>query len=1046
MDEYQGPALGDLPVSRLAMRCVLPSFPILAWGDGHELPGEEEADGSDPAPERVAAVVALPGVEPDLLARFRDAVIAGEPGARRAWTAVTASVRSILPDVDADLRSSLQSRSYGDAARDAPVVVALATMVGDHETVVTARVVAARAAFAMRDLDSTIAHYELALGVEDASRTVRCAVHDNLALALTQRGGDDDLDRAVEHFTLALALADTPADRTAVRSNRADALTALGYFDLAVVEREAVVRVWRDLGMPPVRIAVALDNWALALQSAGELERALAPLVEAAGIFPHDELAHRSTNAMARQQVLSQLGRTDEAAAAFVEAFDLAREAARAELEPAHFRAGLRQALHTCPQPHPDSVAWFVAALGARAEERRQDAEAAFSRAAAIARDVGDSLMFLRCAANVAAMYADFGEAGAATALCRQVRGDALSRGLAAPAAMVTGTMAVLRSGASEGDIAPVRLFAESERLDQVNRAVMDEVGVPPDHFERHAAHSVGKLEMAIASIAHDAGADRLAETYLRAALAALDGLDAPFERLNRTAGLLDVIRGDVSRRSEAEAVAADLLRLLSASDLPDQGRLVGHRALAAFLGAGDAASLPHLRAAADAHERLRRGQQDPDRREGLERSHQVIPALVSALVAQDAPADQILTALQRGRARRLLDVLGERSGGSAEPPDAETVRRLVARLGADQALVEITAVHDGLLALVVTADAVHPVHVTGSLDALAVAQWGDAEVRAADVAGVVRGSPLLAELVAGVETVLPRGAGVLVVTDNAMANLPLHLVPVDGSTWGRRRSYGRVAAAGVLAHSPAPRGWQGVSLVAGDSRGDLPGAAAECAEIAALLGTEPVVGPACSLDRLSRRLQRDLDVVHLAVHGRADVRRGGRGSLLLADGDEHVAWTPFDELARLPWRAQVIVLSGCSTAVGGPRDGVGLYGVAQAAAEAGATTVLASLWPVADDAASAVMTALHRELAGRRAAGDASVDLRDLLRTAVVAVSGTSTADHAPVRGGREFGAPAGVAAPPVPHVPDTLRDALRWDGFVVLGDPVVHLQRAQV
>lgn len=37
------------------------------------------------------------------------------------------------------------------------VVVALATMVGDHETVVTARVVA-RAAFAMRDLDSTIAH------------------------------------------------------------------------------------------------------------------------------------------------------------------------------------------------------------------------------------------------------------------------------------------------------------------------------------------------------------------------------------------------------------------------------------------------------------------------------------------------------------------------------------------------------------------------------------------------------------------------------------------------------------------------------------------------------------------------------------------------------------------------------------------------------------------------------------------------------------------------------------------------------------------------
>lgn len=197
---------------------------------------------------------------------------------------------------------------------------------------------------------------------------------------------------------------------------------------------------------------------------------------------------------------LSQLGRTDEAAAAFVEAFDLACEAARAELEPAYFRAGLRQAPDTCLQPHLDSVAWFVAGSWAPAP-RSAGRTPRLRVLAGRCEDVGIAVpMFLRCAANVAAMYADFGEAGAATALCRQVRGDALSRGLAAPAAMVTGTMAVLRSRASEGDIAPVRLFRSRSGSTRCrNRAVMDEVGVPPDHFERHAAHLSASLEMAIA-------------------------------------------------------------------------------------------------------------------------------------------------------------------------------------------------------------------------------------------------------------------------------------------------------------------------------------------------------------------------------------------------------------------------------------------------------------------------------------------------------------------------------------------------------------------
>lgn len=1055
-----GPSPADLRVWMLELLCAPASFPVLAWAEGSGVP-DPAGPGAPPLPERVGAVVeALPGVQPAVLERFRDAVLAGEPVALRAWAAMTASVAEILPRADVEMRRQLADGDIAGALRDGPVVAALATVTGQAETAVAARIVTARAAFALDDLDSTIAQYRLATEVQGASPALRCIVEDNLGLALCRRGRDEDLDEAVAHFSSALRLAETPAERTAVRANRAEALEALGQLDLAVAERTAVVDAYRAHGGEPSRVAAALDNLAVALRSAGDLGAAHDRLVEAARVFPAGDLVNRCINAVARQDVLQELGRAEDATGAFKEAWDLGRRAAEASVDVGQLRAGLAQALSECPRPAPQAEAWLMAGLQARAQEDSEQAKVAFAQAAQLAGASGDHVTRLRAAANAAAVLADFGEARQAAALCRQVRSEAVRRGLAGPAAMVTGTLATLQGAGVGADSVPtVLLLAQAEHLTRVNEALVTESGLAEDHPERFAAtHPTGKLELEMFFLARDAGADGLAEQYLRRSLAALDGVDAPFERLNRTAALLDLVRRRTDGREEAAQLAAGIEQMLTDEDAPAQGALVGHRALAAYLGMDDPRAVDHLQAAAGALEGLRTAQPDPDRREGLERSHKVVPTLVTALLANGRPGEELLTALQRGRARRLLDLLGDPAATpvpAVPPPDGAGVRRLLADLteesGVEQALVEVTAVADGLLALVVTAADVRVVHVRGDLDELGRALWGDAERRAVDAVTEVVRSRMLADLVTGVEAALPPGTPVLVVTDNALANLPLHLVPVDGVAWGRRRTYGRIAAAAVLGRAPADRGWRGASLVAGDSDGSLPGAAAECAAVADLLGTTALVGAGCSLDAIAARLHDDLDVVHLAVHGRSDVRRGGRGSLLLADPAQGPArWVPFDALARLPWRAQLIVLSGCSTAVGGPRDGVGLYGVAQAAAEAGATTVLASLWPVEDEAARRLMIALHTELARRRAAGEESVDLRVVLRDAAGATSvpapGAAGAPVAaggpsdPVRSGREFGLP-GLTPPALPAIGPEVRAALRDGAFLVLGTPMLRL-----
>jgi CHAT domain-containing protein/Tfp pilus assembly protein PilF len=126
-------------------------------------------------------------------------------------------------------------------------------------------------------------------------------------------------------------------------------------------------------------------------------------------------------------------------------------------------------------------------------------------------------------------------------------------------------------------------------------------------------------------------------------------------------------------------------------------------------------------------------------------------------------------------------------------------------------------------------------------------------------------------------------------------------------------------------------------------------------------LGAEATEGRAKSLAKTT--------YLHFATHGLLDERSPLNSSLALTipserrTGEENgllQAWEIFEQL-RID--ADLVTLSACETALGADVAGEGLIGLTRAFHYAGARTVLASLWRVADVSTSDLMTKIYARL-----------------------------------------------------------------------------------
>ncbi|MEO7072210.1 MAG: CHAT domain-containing protein, partial [Rhodanobacter sp.] len=290
------------------------------------------------------------------------------------------------------------------------------------------------------------------------------------------------------------------------------------------------------------------------------------------------------------------------------------------------------------------------------------------------------------------------------------------------------------------------------------------------------------------------------------------------------------------------------------------------------------------------------------------------------------------------------------------------------------EVLVDVAIEDDGLAAYRVGTEGFEVVFEPMDVATLAAPELVDVRQRQPMLLALVRTHAGLAQWATRVTSDWAHGRNLLLVPDGPLYNLPLHEIRIGDNPWHTRQPIGLLPCAAWLLR--AARMQSRACLVAGNSAGDLHGAESECAAVANELGTTALTGARCSRAALETALQSGpLDIVHLAVHGRGDTQQGVRASLLLADGLDGTEWVPFEALAQRQWQANLVVLSGCSTGVSGPLHGHEMVSVARAALESGAASVLASLWPVADQAAAAFMVAFHESVAQQRRHGDC--DLR---------------------------------------------------------------------
>jgi CHAT domain-containing protein len=111
----------------------------------------------------------------------------------------------------------------------------------------------------------------------------------------------------------------------------------------------------------------------------------------------------------------------------------------------------------------------------------------------------------------------------------------------------------------------------------------------------------------------------------------------------------------------------------------------------------------------------------------------------------------------------------------------------------------------------------------------------------------------------------------------------------------------------------------------------------------------------------------RSYRVIHFATHGVADTSSPELSGLVLslvdAAGGSREGFLGLTDIYELDLAADLVVLSGCRTALGKEVRGEGLMGLTRGFLYAGVPRVVGSLWPVQDRTASELMSRFYKAM-----------------------------------------------------------------------------------
>jgi CHAT domain-containing protein/tetratricopeptide (TPR) repeat protein len=1025
----------NVPYGAILSRSIRPILDAMPGTESPVSPTKQ----IDDADQKLLAVAAM-FMPPPESAAFHARLTRGDAAAGNAMEKMRVLLAEHLPAV---MAACSQERSEGRwqlLRQDSILLTALAVAFGMPELLLRGLYFGGIAAGKLDRHAEAVRCLSQALELKvDGQQATYASIHETLAEdfeALQQ------YDESMVQYQQALGMSQDANAAQRITRKEANLLAKQGEYRRAAGMMESQVQALKDAGMAGNELAMNLDMCAQYLLGMGNSKRAIEMLVDARALFeaggasPNDFLV----NVWALHEARKDSGDKEGAAQAFEQAHDLAFRIAQEEVDPQHYRAGFAAALKTLLPPSEEPYKLLEAGVAALKGGDTRLMFELWTKASQHASQMGDQYLSLWIEANTAATSMDQGFIGRAIEVAKSVRTRALELGYVKPELMVTATLGSLASSGAniESTIPTIGLIARAAVLLKVQAQFLSTIRLEPSQIALYG-NDTGNVDSILAKTAEEAGHDVFTAQYYQSAVNKARSAGMVFELINRLCGLNRVQRLQ-SNEEAAAKTAVEIEQLLNSAGLEPRARIVGERTLGLYFAPTDfQAALRHMRAASDAMEDYRSSLPVGDRR-GFDREFREVPARLAELLRKQGDSEGAFDALQLGKGRSLIDSLSSLQPGAKdrlyEPLTLKETQRLLAGPGAGSTvLLDFAVTLAGIVTYCVSANEFRVLVTNGSYSEFDEVQFGDVEDREGQIVSATLNSPLLRELARTIVEALPEGSKLMVVPDAFLHNLPLHAVPVTDRPWGDLMSFSYSPTAAILRFAPRNAS-SATALLAGDSVGNLPGAREECRAIGAILHSQPLLGADCTLPAFSQALKQGPQMVHLAVHGRADVLNGGRSGLLFADAEAGSQWVDIDDLAQEKWKARLVVFSGCSTGVVGFRHGTEMLSAPNTVLEAGASTVIASLWPVDDDFAKRLMTCFYSRLYAGLMQGP--VDLRRLLDEARFEVrQPAGEAPHAQRRDGRHI-RPLGANDQKPELLDQATKEALSWAAFCVFGIPI--------
>ncbi|UCF21537.1 MAG: CHAT domain-containing protein [Gemmatimonadota bacterium] len=311
----------------------------------------------------------------------------------------------------------------------------------------------------------------------------------------------------------------------------------------------------------------------------------------------------------------------------------------------------------------------------------------------------------------------------------------------------------------------------------------------------------------------------------------------------------------------------------------------------------------------------------------------------------------------------------------------AEKLGRIRARLGSDDAVLDYVVLDTAVAVLLLTDSEARVIQLPVSSDSLAsrvrqiyqqlaprLGSYVDLSRAAFDVDVARR---LYADLLEPLEPLLDGRTRLTVIPDAPLQLLPFDALIVSGPTNAPFYALDRftitlaTSLAGTVIDDDALPAGRVLAASGPAVHGSLIGNDLEITAVSEVLSGREVIGlpSTAATEQAIREYSGSAAVVHFAAHAQPNVHQPDYGYISLTpsgadDGKLHAY-----EIRELDLRGRLVVLSACESAAGRLRAGEGPLSLGRAFLHAGASGVIATLWPVGPPAAE-LMGGFYRALA----------------------------------------------------------------------------------